>query len=69
MTMTPDLPDDCIANLRAQGMPEAEIIAAQSLATRLSRVADGVPHDPLGPAAPGAFGVVLAAEPTDGTGR
>jgi len=67
--MTPDLPDDWIANLRGQGVPEAEITAARALVTRLSRVADGVPHDPLGPAAPGAFGVVLAAEPTDGDGR
>ncbi len=67
--MTPDLPDDWIANLRAQGVPEAEITAAQTLASRLRRIADGFPHDPLGSAAPGALGVVLAAEPTDGAGR
>lgn len=69
MTMTPDLPGDWVANLRAQDVPEAEIIAAQTLAVRLSRVADGVPHDPLGSAAPGAFGVILAAEPTEGTSQ
>lgn len=57
--MTAPLPKDWADALRAQGVPEADIAGAQTLAARLAEVADTHAHDPLGSADPAAYLALL----------